>query len=454
MRFDYKQIRRKTGWVWILLAILLLTAGCQNLSGSPLIVLTHPISGATISAFGWVGISFSQPVIETPAENAFTISPEVKGEFVWQDNTLWFRPIQPFALDTPYQARLTGDLPTNAGKTIPVDQTWTFTVREPSIIYYVPMGESGEIWQLSSETSQPAQLSLTGGLALEYAADRSGEQIAFSVKNELGGKDLWVMDRNGADQRRLLDCGQDQCGEPAWSMDRQWIAYAREVFNPETSGYSPAQVWTVDVETGETAPLYQSEFAYGHSPSFSPDGLYLATYDTTHQAVRILELQTSQESAVPRILSGSGVWSADGSQILFTDLLAAENEPFVEIYILDLNTQSIRLALGEETADTDFSQPRWSPDGNWIAVSLRPVNAEISRALWVLSLHGLNPVTIEDDPSATFSAYQWDPWGENLLYQRTSFTSSPVDVSIWRWDWETRSSKLLVENGARPLWLP
>lgn len=454
MLIKFERDHRKIGRLGMLFTILLLTAGCQSFSNPPLIAQIHPDPDPTLSAYGWVGVAFSQPMEPESVENAFFISPEVKGEFLWQDTTLWFRPIHPFAQDTTYQARLSGDLLTTSSEAIPVDKSWSFSVRQPALIYYVPMGESGEIWRLSPEDGSPFQLSQTGGQVLEFAVERSGEKIAFTVKNDSGGKDLWYMDRDGNNQQRLLECGQDQCSEPAWSMDTAWIAYTREVFNPEIGGYSPAQIWTVDVDSGETQALYQSEFAFGHSPAFSPDGKRLATYDTTQKAIRILELSTSQESAIPRTLSGSGDWSPDGKQILFTDVLPAENEPFVEIYRLDLESQNIQFALGEASTDTDFSQPRWSPDGNWIAVSLRPVNTGISRALWVLSLHGLNPILVDGDPSATFSAYQWDPWGENLVYQRTEFSSSGVDVSIWRWNWKTRQRELLIENGARPLWLP
>lgn len=454
MSIDFGQNLRKRAWLGMLFAILLLAAGCQSLSNPPLIAQIHPAPNTAISAFSWVGVTFSQPVTQAQAEIAFTIFPEVNGEFLWQDNTLWFRPIQPFAQDTQYRAQLSGEIKTSEDTTISADQTWTFTIREPAILYYVPMGESGEIWVIDPDQGEPGQLTNTGGQVLEYAVDRSGGTIAYTVNNDHGGRDLWLMDRNGSSQRRLLDCRQDRCGEPAWSADVQRIAYTRDVFNPESSGYTPSQIWTVDPESAETAPLYQTELAYGHSPQFSPDGSRLATYDTSQKAIRILDLQTSQESAVPRSLAGSGDWSADGTRMVFTDVRPAENEPFVEIYILDLESQTVQTALESGSADTDFSQPRWSPDANWIAVSLRPVNAGISRALWVLSLHGLNPIVVDDDPSATFSAYQWDPWGKTLVYQRTEFSSAGVGTSIWLWNWENRQRELLIENGARPLWLP
>jgi len=285
---------------------------------------------------------------------------------------------------------------------------------------------------------------------LEFSPDRSGSAIAYTVQNEVSGENLWLMNRDGEEQELVLDCERDICGEPAWSMDDQRMAYTRQVYQLELDEYQPAQIWIVDIETGETAQLYQSDWALGHSPSFSPDGTRLAFYDTTNRGIRVLDLTTSQESIVPRALPGLGDWSPDGSKIIYTDLEAAENEPFVVLYVLDLETKVIETVLDVGMSDTDFSQPRWSPDGESVAVSLRPVNSNISKTLWVLRLDGLVSRQVTDDSSATFTGYEWDPWGDRLVFQRYELGSS--ETSIWLW--ESGDNKQIVERGSRPKWLP
>jgi len=438
---------------FVLLAVFLILSSCK-IQENRLISQTTPQPDEIISAFGWVGVSFTGPMDHESVDKSFSISPPVEGETFWQENTLWFRPIEPFVQDTIYTVQLSGEVVTAEGRTARLDRTWDFTIRQPDLIYFVPMGEGGEIWRASADGGDPRPLTPSSVAALEYAADCSGEQIAFSVLNKAGGSDLWLMDRDGADQRLLLNCDQDLCSEPAWSMDRVRIAYTRTVYDPSAGGYDPAQVWTVDVASGDTAQLYQSTIAFGHSPSFSPDGQKLSTYDTTQNAIRVLDLQTSQESGIPRTLPGSGDWSADSRQILFTDVLAAANEPFVEIYIADLASGEVDTAFKTPSTDTDFSQPRWHPEGNWLAVALRPVNANITKALWILPLSLGAPISVADDPSANFSAYQWDPWGKTLAFQRLVLSGSDPQISIWRWDWETREAVQIIKQGARPQWLP
>lgn len=446
------------GWsLWILLSLILIAiilSGCRDAGQNGLVYQTFPKPEDLLSAWGWVGVEFTQPMDTTSVEDAFLISPEVEGVFEWKGELLWFRPLEAFKQDENYTAQLIGELRTTNGKIVSVDLTWSINIRPPDLIYYLPLGDRGEIWRASADGSEQQQLSVTGGNVSDFAPSRAGDEIAFTAQNDSGGRDLWLMDRDGENQRLLINCGQDGCGEPAWSVDRTRIAYTREIYDQTSGGYQPAQVWTVEVETGETSQLYQSEFAFGHSPSFSPDGENLASYDTNRDVIRILNLTTSQESVVPRILSGSGDWSPDGSQIIYTDVIPAENEPFVMVYLVDLDSEIILPAFEQNITDTDFSQPRWSPSGDWVAVSLRPVNTGISKSLWVMQLNSTEAKLVVEEPSATFSSYHWDPWGERLAYQRLALGSSDPDASIWIWHWETGQSERIIENGVRPQWLP
>lgn len=434
----------------LLVFVILIFPGCQNLNGGKIIESVYPNDSEKISAFGWVGVNFSKQVIKETAEDAFSITPNTRGEFIWEGNTLRFRTIQAFDLDAEYFVRLSGEIRLENGKLISVDRSWKFTIREPDLIYFVPSYEGGEIWRASPDGGQAQQLTFTGNRVWEFSPDRSGSAIAYTVQNETGGGNLWLMNRDGEEQELLLDCERDICGEPSWSMDNQRMAYTRQVYQHEFDRYQPAQIWTVDIETGETAQLYQSDWEFGHSPYFSPDGNRLAFYDTINKGIRILDLTTSQESIVPSALLGSGDWSPDGSEIIFTDLVPAENEPFVVLKVLDLETKVVETVLDVGMSDTDFSQPRWSPDGESIAVSLRPVNSNISKTLWVLRLDGLVSRQVTDDPSATFTGYEWDPWGDRLIFQRYKLGSA--EKSIWLW--ESGEVKQIIEKGSRPKWLP
>lgn len=437
-----------------LLLILIGSTACQAPSKNTIVDQTIPVDGETISATSAIGVAFKVPMGTDSVEDTFAISPEVDGTFAWEENTLWFEPKQAFTSGETYQVKINGELKDREGETIPVNLHWDFTIREPELVYYQLTGEWGEIWRATADGQNQRPLTETSGKVIDFAVDLTGSTIIFSVKNEVGGSDLWVMDRAGNDQRLLVKCDQDHCREPSWSRDQVQVAYTREIFNSESGNLFPPKIWLLDVNSGETSQLPSEDAALGHSPSFSPNGMKLAYYDIIDVGIRVIDLDTSQEFFYPTTISGSGDWSPDSTKIIFNDIVPAEHEPFVEVFIADLNTQEITPAFGTTILDTEFSQPRWSPDDFWVAVALRPVNSGISKSLWALGLGSERQQLIADEPSATFSAYQWNPSGQQLAYQRLELGFSPSKISIWIWDWESGGSRQIIDNGGRPLWLP
>lgn len=408
----------------------------------------HPIG-----VYGPVQMQFQQDMDQESVERAFKISPIVEGVFLWDERSLAFFPTSPFDPNIKYAIELQPGARSASGQDSQKTLTWDVTIRPPDLLYLQRQEVGGELWLWDSASQAATPLTETEGTVLDYAVSRSGQQIVFSKHNASGGSDLWVMDRHGENQNRLLDCGSELCEQPAFSLDATWIAYARNAYDETASLYEPSRIWTVNTQTGETAQLYQSEYVFGHSPSFSPDGKKLAAYDTTQNAIRILDLNTSQESALPSVNQESGDWSQDGRQLMYTDLLPSALEPDGVIYIADLEDQTISQLLSEELFGTSISQPRWSPDGDWVAIAIRPVNRWISKALWIFKLDGSEAFPVADEPSATFSSYQWHPTGDQLVYQRLE-TGPTLKTSIWLWDWESGENEMLVADGARPQWLP
>ncbi|MEO8089346.1 MAG: Ig-like domain-containing protein [Gemmatimonadales bacterium] len=96
------------------------------------------------------------------------------------------------------------------------------------------------------------------------APDRT--RVAFS-SNRNGSSDLYVMDSDGRNLRRLTtDTGNE--GDPAWTPDGARIVYT---FTRGTA----TQIAITQVDGGETRPLTTSSGG-NHSPSVSPDGRSIA----------------------------------------------------------------------------------------------------------------------------------------------------------------------------------
>ena len=90
-----------------------------------------------------------------------------------------------------------------------------------------------------------------------------GQKLAYTSA-ESGGYDLWVCDIDGSNNRRVVSMYPEECLNPSWSPDGEWIAY--------TSRYDAFKVRA----DGSEPPI---NLSYGNGPTrghefirWTPDG--------------------------------------------------------------------------------------------------------------------------------------------------------------------------------------
>lgn len=177
--------------------------------------------------------------------------------------------------------------------------------------------------------------------------------------------DLFVANADGRGVHRLT-FGEGQILMPSWSPDGSRIAFL---------GADRASVRVVDVSTGTIRPVTRVT-GPGKDPPFvlawSPDGTRLLIGDNS--SVRIAELGeagTSPDVAVRVIREHAGfpAWSADGRQVVLATFSGSPWEPSgpseTRLLVTDLATGNDDLLATH--SGYWFVDPRWSPDGRWIA---------------------------------------------------------------------------------------
>ena len=175
-----------------------------------------------------------------------------------------------------------------------------------------------DIWKVRADGSgQPIQLTNAIGddRAATYSPD--GTKLAFDATRD-GNTEIYVMDADGGNQRRLTDDPSEDWGQ-AWSPDGNWIAFG--------SGRSgDGEIYVMAADGSRVRRLTQSP-GDDAAPSWSPDGTRLAFWhDGTgpngeHErelwsmsAINGGDLQnlTQTTRAWEDIPSGGGAWGADG----------------------------------------------------------------------------------------------------------------------------------------------
>jgi Tol biopolymer transport system component len=451
-RFDYI--------VFSVMGALLLAITGVVLAGDRVgarVARTFPEAGAEVGAYGQIGIEFAQAMQADTVAPRFSIEPSLPGSFQWSGHQLRFTPSRPFRPGQTYTARLAPGALGRDGRATKQDVVWQFRVRQPQIIYLSSVTGPREVWRLPASGGQPTQLTQTDGKVYDFAVSPDGERIVYTVVNEARGSDLWIVDRDGNGPQKLVECGADVCTVPAWSPTSNRVAFSRE-----PAGLSPGsppgapRVWTVDVATGQAAALYQSSEVLGYGPTWSPDGSKLAFFDGSVSSIRLLDINTSQEMLVKTLMGTVGSWSPDGQQMLFNDLNFDDTatKPYASVNLADFSTQSIKPILGREFNWADYSVPAWSPDGAWVAISLRVPESGATKQIWLMRPDGREGRSITNDPNYTFGGYRWNAWGDALVFQRFELNKPFATPEVVVWSMATGEMKVLISDAATPEWLP
>ncbi|HVH61903.1 MAG TPA: hypothetical protein VM709_16275, partial [Candidatus Sulfotelmatobacter sp.] len=120
-----------------------------------------------------------------------------------------------------------------------------------------------------------------------------------------------------------------------------------------------------------------------------------------------------------------GTWlsldvSPDGKTIVF-ELLG-------DIYTLPIEGGQAKLVDGGMAFD---SQPRFSPDGNWIAFLSDREGVE---NVWIMKADGSEPKQVSKDPNGEFASPSWSPDGKYIFVSKTNFGIGPREIWMYHVD--------------------
>ncbi len=314
--------------------------------------------------------------------------------------------------------------------------------------------EKPEIWRVSLDGTRREPLTESGGRVAEFAVSADGRQIAYSLRNDQGGNDLYRMDSGGRGNSLLVSCGADACQQPAWSPGGDLIAYSRfsRTAGPGTAVPSH-RIWTVDVRTGEAAPLFDEAGSAGTSPVFSPDGGLLAYYDPGEKAIRIFDLNNGESKFISTPVEQTAAFSPDGRSLVYIDLQPGLMLPVGALNLLDLRSQAITLLLGETTTSFDSISPYWSAAGDWIAFGARGSNPGAVRQLWIVHPDGSGLRAVTADDTASHAAPSWSPDGSMLVFQRLKLGRSDNRPEVVVWEADQGIFRVAAQDAALPAWL-
>ena len=228
--------------------------------------------------------------------------------------------------------------------------------------------------------------------SLSWSPD--GRSVAYQSNHE-GTPNIYVMDIRSKDSRRLTN-HEGRNLRPAWSPHGKWIAFVSDRAGEHLD------VYRMDTDGSNVRRL--TNRGNNWRPGWSPDSQWIA-FTATQDRRTALYIMTADGKGRKQIkqdvstLSG-GAWSPNGKQIAFAT--GNEFEVGVNIYVIDIDGNNLR-KLTQVGALSSATHPAWSPDGEWIAYSLKkrvkrplpgvalPVNEIFSKCtLYIVNAEGAN----------------------------------------------------------------
>ncbi|WP_049580313.1 DUF11 domain-containing protein, partial [Streptomyces sp. SBT349] len=314
-----------------------------------------------------------------------------------------------------------------------------------------------------------------------------GGRVAFaaSTGSEDGGRDIWVVDADGSDPRRVTD-GLGENAWPTWSPDGEQLAFAGrrgpgggwQIYRVPAEGGAIAQLTddSVDEELADTEVLGNIQPAW--DPVAEHDRILITCHRPSTEAGEAAVLKwiptsgsmgTTGVELFPGRDSRQGSWSPDGDSVAFVSHSPPEGDPeapdmdrvYTADVALDGTAGTPELRLDE---DRRLATPTWYPaaDGDARLLVTRTSAATASTMnLMDVRADGADPrdlgVSLRDveedraygyDLSDVSQAYS--PDGRSLAFTRVTYDDSGRSSRVWLADADGSDPRPLPDEDALP----
>jgi Tol biopolymer transport system component len=320
-----------------------------------------------------------------------------------------------------------------------------------------------DIYVMNADGTNPRRLTNSPEVEQSPLWSPDGTKIAFVIGRYsspgdtyvMDGRDIYVMNADGTNPRRLTTTSTGSIALPAWSPDSTKIAFSsfrgcdREDYVINADGTNRVLLqklsgcgrgtwdrwwpsWSPD-GTKITFPAYDSSLAihvlhpdgnnsklytplgdgandYKWWVSWSPGGTkigFVARSGTGHGlGIYVMNADGSDPKQLAEFSSTSehvlAAWSPDGTRIAFASKFRAESEGISEIYVIDVAGSNLRRLTDTPAAE---GHPSWSPDGTKLVfASRRAGNWEI----YTMNADGSDPQRLTKTPQSE-GAPSWSP---------------------------------------------
>ena len=286
-----------------------------------------------------------------------------------------------------------------------------------TVAYYsVPENKSNrEVFVMNADGSDNKQITKTGFAENEAVWIKGGTKIAF-LCNESGSSQLWEMNPDGTDRKRLSDYDKDIEGF-AFSPDEKKGLFISQV---KTVNSTADKYPDLDKATG----VIITDLMYKHWDEWvtTVPHPFVADFDgeSISNPVDVMEGELFESPMKPFGGIEQLAWNTTSDKIAYTSRKKTGKEYAIstnsDIYVYDLNTKQTT-NITEENKGYD-TNPTYSPDGKsiaWLSMERDGYEADQNR-LMVMNLETGEKTFVSKDFDSNVDSYCWSADCERIYF--------------------------------------
>jgi Tol biopolymer transport system component len=320
---------------------------------------------------------------------------------------------------------------------------------------FIAPDDSGvdQLFVIDPEEGPPVQLTQEVFGVFDYQLSPDSMSVAYAALREDGGSDLWVVDVDSRERNQLLACPGAICSGAAWAAADRRLVYEKRTLARPTEAPGAPRLWWLDIDTGQTAPVFADSQISGYGAVWSPTGEWLSYVAPDTQGVQVLRVEDGQSLVVPTQMGGLPVWNPRGDSLIVADMQGSEAG--FAVHLLKASPgDGVLVDISGEGEAVEDSSPDWSPDGNWIAFTRKIAGAAMGKQIWLMRADGSQASFLTNDTDIHHALPRWSPDGRTIAFQRYPLKEANASTSIWLLDVDSGISRELVAGGNRPAWRP
>lgn len=288
------------------------------------------------------------------------------------------------------------------------------------------------IWLVPLESGIPQKLR---NRAFAWSFSPDGSLIAFGINNGIHGpREIWLMDANGKNARKLFESGNDDTINIAsWSADGERLVYARDdgagirIFSRDLKGGTPillerpAEIADKWIDYGITLPDARSIFSVAEKGGIGTSTCNFWELKNDLRTGKVIEKPRQLTHWAGFCMDPTSV-TADGKKLVYTQMAGHPT-----VYVADLEVSETRIDNERHVtlSESMDAVADWTPDGKsiifWSNRSGQP---------------GIYRQRLDEDTPKPLLAKQEDlnvccvtPDGQWFIYLTYSSAGQPRDVS-------------------------